>query len=123
MAMHGPHQGAQKSTTRGRPIRVKWRSKLAAVRAIGLPSNNGKRHLGQRGESFNRSLGMRTTESQCPQTTAVSALMNELLGLRNEDVETIGNDGRARMRLLLRCRRRWPEFRGRQVDPVRGRVE
>jgi hypothetical protein len=38
MALQGAHQGAQKSTTTGMSLRVRWRSKLSVVTAMGLPS-------------------------------------------------------------------------------------
>src|SRR5271170_907779 len=76
MAMHGPHQGAQKSTTRGRSPRARCRSKFASVSSMGFPSNNGKWHFGQRGASFNRAPGRRTTESQCPHTTCTASFID-----------------------------------------------
>src|ERR1700679_4349666 len=76
MAMQGPHQAAQKSTTMGRVLRAKARSKLASVSSTAYPSNKGKCAFGQRAPSFNRSLGRRTTESQCPQTTSIASLMH-----------------------------------------------
>jgi len=37
----GPHQGAQKSTSTGTSLRPTWRSKVAPVSAIGVPSKSG----------------------------------------------------------------------------------
>src|SRR5271154_3755227 len=125
MAMHGPHQGAQKSTTRGRSLRVRCLSKLAAVSSMGLPSNSAKWHFGQRGASFKRSLGKRTTESQCPQTTWIPSFIisPRLFGLSDQDGKAIGNDTRRRVRLLLGRRRPFSQSRGGQGNLVGGRIE
>jgi hypothetical protein len=72
MARHGPHQGAQKSTTSGKSPRLTCLSKFADVSVTGVPSNSAKRQFGQRGDSLKRSSGRRTTESQCPQTTWIN---------------------------------------------------
>src|ERR1700761_2648959 len=63
---HGPHQGAQKSTTTGKVVRLMCRSNVDAVRSTGEPSKAGRWHLGQRGDSARRPTGTRTTASQCP---------------------------------------------------------
>src|ERR1700709_2584279 len=109
MAMQGPHQGAQKSTTTGTPLRLKCLSKFAAVSSMGLPSNKAEWHLGQRGASLSRSLGSPTTESQCPQTTAVRSLIQALFGLGHQNQEAVGDDRRAGPWLIFGRRRRRSE--------------
>src|SRR5271170_4829761 len=41
MALHGPHHGAQKSTSSGTSLLVACASKLSAFSATGCPPNNG----------------------------------------------------------------------------------
>src|ERR1700721_2976860 len=124
MAMQGPHQGAQKSTTNGRSFRVKCRSKLAACSSMGFPSNKGKWHLGQRGASRNRSPGRRTTESQWAQTTWIPSFIKpSSFRLGNQDGNTIGDDAGMRMRLILGGRRWRSQFCDGQINLMGGGVE
>lgn len=66
--LQGPHQGAQKSTTKGTSLRVSCRSKVWSVSVMGCPVKNGSLHFPQRGLSPSRALGIRFGDWQCEQT-------------------------------------------------------
>lgn len=68
MIKHGPHQGAQKSTTTGMSFRVTWVSKVAFVNVIGCPTNNGPWHRPHLGPSPRRVPGTRLIPPQWGQT-------------------------------------------------------
>ncbi len=43
--LHGPHHGAQKSTSSGRSLRSTWRENVAVVNSMGSPVNKGRSGL------------------------------------------------------------------------------
>lgn len=70
MVRHGPHQGAQKSTSNGRADRSAWRLKLASVRTTGAPENSGCLHwphVPVLSPPANRTAGRRFNVWQCGQ--------------------------------------------------------
>src|ERR1700693_3935418 len=69
MPRHGPHQGAQKSTSTGKSLRAMKASNTASVRATGVPSNSGAPHLPHFGSSASLSSGARFDVKQREQAT------------------------------------------------------
>jgi hypothetical protein len=71
---HGPHHGAQKSTTIGRSDRAMWASKLSSSSETGLPVNSGSLQRPQRACSPRRSSSTRFTVTQWGHTTCTEGL-------------------------------------------------
>lgn len=65
---HGPHQGAQKSTSTGMSLRVTCCVKLFGASSIGCAVNKAFLHLPQVGCAVSFSEGTRFTALQCGQT-------------------------------------------------------
>ena len=66
--LHGPHQGAQKSTNSGRSLRSTWRENVAVVNSMGSPVNKGCWQRPQLGCSDSFAVGTRLMDWQCGQT-------------------------------------------------------
>ncbi len=66
---HGPHQGAQKSTTNGRSFPATWRSKVARVTSNGCWGRSCSLQRPHFGSSSRRAPGTRLAVAQCAQTT------------------------------------------------------
>src|SRR5450830_1548580 len=64
MLRHGPHQGAQKSTSTGMSLRSICLRKRALARSTGWPVNKSFWHFPQLGCSLSRAGGRRLTASQ-----------------------------------------------------------
>ena len=66
--LHGPHHGAQKSTSSGRSLRSTWRENVAVVNSMGSPVNKGCWQRPQLGCSDSFAVGTRLMDWQCGQT-------------------------------------------------------
>lgn len=77
MARHGPHQGAQTSTTTGSELLVSCRSNMAASMSAGTPVNKGRLHLPHFAFKPSLSPGRRLTAPQCTQTTVSSLFISQ----------------------------------------------
>jgi hypothetical protein len=72
--LHGPHHGAQKSTTTGISFLLICLEKLSDRSSSGWAENSSRWHFPQRGASFRRSIGIRLTAAQCGQTICRESL-------------------------------------------------
>src|SRR5690606_28396639 len=70
ITLHGPHQGAQKSTSTGNWPRPIWAAKWSTPRVTGLPSNRACPHFPQVGASDNLAAGTRLGAWQWGHTTS-----------------------------------------------------
>src|SRR5208282_1361084 len=91
IARHGPHQGAQKSTITGMPLRSTCLSNVFDVNPIGSPANSLDLQTPHLACAAGRSAGMRLTAEQWGHTAWSGSVM---AALSMADCAVSGDDAR-----------------------------